>query len=198
MPYQDRVDYQVLSDEQLIFSFQSGDENAYTEIVNRYKDKLVNFVYRYTGNYDDAEDIVQDTMLKVYINKDLYREIARFSTWVYTIAINIAKTRLVRVQKYKTYSLSNINPEADEEFDLPDEAYLPDTDANAKIQSKYIQNALNRIPEKYKKLVILRDIEELSYEEICEITRLPMGTVKSRINRGREKLQKLLRHIYKE
>jgi RNA polymerase sigma-70 factor (ECF subfamily) len=198
MPYQDRVDYQVLSDEQLIFSFQSGDENAYTEIVNRYKDKLVNFVYRYTGNYDDAEDIVQDTMLKVYINKDLYREIARFSTWVYTIAINIAKTRLVRVQKYKTYSLSNINPEADEEFDLPDEAYLPDTDANSKIQSKYIQNALNRIPEKYKKLVILRDIEELSYEEICEITRLPMGTVKSRINRGREKLQKLLRHIYKE
>ena len=198
MPVKERVDYKVLTDEQLIFSFQGGDREAYTEIVNRYKDKLVNFIYRYTGNYDDAEDIVQDTMLKVYINKDLYREIARFSTWVYTIAINLAKTRIVRVQKYKTFSISNINPEADEEFDLPDEAFLPDIDANSMIQSKYIQEALNKIPEKYKKLVILRDIDDFSYEEICEITKIPMGTVKSRINRGREKLQKLLEHIYKE
>lgn len=198
MPYNERVDYKVSTDEQLIFSFQNGDENAYTKIVKRYKDKLVNFIYRYTGNFDDAEDIVQDTMLKVYINKELYREIARFSTWIYTIAINLAKTRLVHVQKHKTFSLSNINPEADEEFDLPDDAFLPDTDANSKIQSKYIQNALNKIPEKYRKLVILRDIEDLSYEEICDITALPMGTVKSRINRGREKLQKLLEHIYKE
>ena len=75
---------------------------------------------------------------------------------------------------------------------------MPDDVANAKFQEEIIQKALNSIPENYRKLVILRDVEEFSYEEICEMTGLPMGTVKSRINRGREKLQKLLSDIYKE
>jgi len=75
---------------------------------------------------------------------------------------------------------------------------LPDVNANSKFQEAYIQKALESIPENYRKLVVLRDVEEFSYEEICEMTGLPMGTVKSRINRGREKLQKLLKDIYRE
>jgi RNA polymerase sigma-70 factor (ECF subfamily) len=198
MPSKEGIEVAKLTDEELIFSFQAGNVDAYNEIVGRYKNRLINFVYRYVGNYDDSEDIVQDTLVKVYVSKHLYKEIAKFSTWVYTIAINLAKTKAIKKSKYKVFSLSQAYDEEDKDFDIPDEAVLPDTDADSMIQDKHIQKALSSIKEEYRKLVILRDVEDFSYEEICDMTGLPMGTVKSRINRGREKLQKLLKDIYKE
>ncbi len=198
IPSKEGVTVDKLSDEQLIYCFQEGDNNAYNEIVKRYKDRLVNFVYRYVGNYDDSEDIVQDTLVKVYVSKHLYKEVAKFSTWIYTIAINLTKTKLIKKQKYKVFSLSTAYDDEDKDFDIKDEAYLPDVNANSKFQEEHIQKALESIPENYRKLVVLRDVEEFSYEEICGMTGLPMGTVKSRINRGREKLQKLLKDIYRE
>jgi RNA polymerase sigma factor (sigma-70 family) len=198
MPAKPGVELEKFTDEELIQSFQEGDNNAYNEIVRRYKDRLVNFIFRYVGNYDDCEDIVQDTLVKVYVSKHLYKEIAKFSTWIYTIAINLAKTKVIKKQKYKVFSLSSAYDDDDKVFDIKDEAYLPDVEVNSKFSEAHIQKALNSIPENYRKLVILRDVEEFSYEEICEMTGLPMGTVKSRINRGREKLQKLLKDIYRE
>ncbi|HEY3251343.1 MAG TPA: sigma-70 family RNA polymerase sigma factor [Ignavibacteria bacterium] len=198
MPSGELINYKKLTDEELICKFQEGSTVAYTEIVYRYKDKLVNFVYRYVGNYDDCEDIAQDALVKVYTSKHLYKEIAKFSTWVYTIAINLAKTKAIKKQKMKTFSLSDAYDDEDKDFDIPDEAFTPDIDVNAKFLNQHIQNALNQINENYRELVILRDVEDLSYEEIVDITGLPMGTVKSRINRGREKLQELLKDIYKE
>ena len=198
MPSAEGIEYKKLTDEELIFRFQQGSADAYDEIVHRYKDKLVNFVYRYAGNYDDCEDIAQDTLIKVYTSKHLYKEIAKFSTWIYTIAINLAKTKVLKKQKMKTFSLSEAYDDEEKDFDIPDNAFTPDVDANSKFLSQHIQNALNQINENYRQLVVMRDIEELSYEEIVEITGLPMGTVKSRINRGREKLQELLKDIYKE
>jgi len=198
IPSKEGVTVDKLSDEELIYSFQEGDNNAYNEIVKRYKDRLINFVYRYVGNYDDSEDIVQDTLVKVYVSKHLYKEVAKFSTWIYTIAINLSKTKLIKKQKYKVYSLSTAYDDEEKDFDIKDEAYLPDVNANSKFQEAYIQKALESIPENYRKLVVLRDVEEFTYEEICEMTGLPMGTVKSRINRGREKLHNLLKDIYRE
>jgi RNA polymerase sigma-70 factor (ECF subfamily) len=198
MPSKEGVELKKLTDEELIFSFQEGNTDAYTEIVNRYKDKLTNFVYRYVGSYDECDDIVQDTFVKVYVSKHLYKEIAKFSTWIYTIAINLAKTKLIKKQKYKTFSISDAYDDEDKDFDIPDTAFTPDVDANSKFLSAHIQKALEQINENYRELVILRDIEDFSYEEIVEMTGLPMGTVKSRINRGREKLQELLKDIYKE
>ena len=198
IPSKEGVTIDKFTDEELIYRFQEGNNNAYNEIVRRYKDRLINFVYRYVGNYDDSEDIVQDTLVKVYVSKHLYKEVAKFSTWIYTIAINLAKTKLIKKQKYKVFSISTVYEDEEKDFDIKDEAYLPDVDANSKFQEAYIQKALESIPENYRKLVILRDVEDFSYEEICEMTGLPMGTVKSRINRGREKLQKLLQDIYRE
>ncbi|MGH2575720.1 MAG: RNA polymerase sigma factor [Ignavibacteria bacterium] len=192
------VDLKQLTDEQLILNFQNGDEEAYVEIVRRYKDKLSNFLYRYLGSFDDSQDIAQDTLIKVYVSKHLYKEIAKFSTWIYTIAINLAKTKTIKKQKYKVFSLNSAYEDEEKQFDIPDEAFSPETAVNGKIQNHYIQKALESIPESYRRLVILRDIEEFSYEEITEMTKLPMGTVKSRINRGREKLQKLLKDMFKE
>jgi RNA polymerase sigma factor (sigma-70 family) len=198
MPLDKGIDLVNLTDEELISNFQNGDEDAYSEIVKRYKDKLSNFLYRYVGNYDDSQDIAQDTLIKVYVSKHLYKEVAKFSTWIYTIAINLAKTKIIKKQRFKVLSLSISNENEERDFDIPDNAYAPDVNANGKIQDYYIQKALDSIPEKYKKLVVLRDIEDFSYEEICDITGLPMGTVKSRINRGREKLQELLKDIYED
>jgi len=82
----------VYSDEQLIGRFQSGDERAYVELVNRYKDRLLNFVFQFLGDIEQAEDVVQDTMLRLYEKKHYYKPIAKFSTWIYTIARNLANT----------------------------------------------------------------------------------------------------------
>ena len=83
-----------LSDEKLILRFQEGDINAYNELVKRYKDRLLNFVFRYFNNREQAEDVVQDTLIKLYTHASYYKNIAKFSTWIYTIAGNLAKTEL--------------------------------------------------------------------------------------------------------
>ena len=82
------------SDKELILRFQKGDELAYVELVNRYRDRLMNFVYRYVGTREEAEDIVQDTFVKLFQKKDYYRPISEFSTWIFTIASNLAKSFL--------------------------------------------------------------------------------------------------------
>ena len=84
----------IYTDEQLMARFQGGDEQAYIELVNRYRNKLLNFVYRYFSDFEISEDIVQDTMVKLYLKKHYYKEIAKFSTWLYTIAKNLAMTEL--------------------------------------------------------------------------------------------------------
>ena len=93
-----------LTDEQLIKKFQGGDVGAYNQIVYRYKDRLLNFIYRFLNDMDRSEDLVQDTLIKLYTHKDSYQEIAKFSTWIYTIASNLAKTELRKLKRRKTYS----------------------------------------------------------------------------------------------
>ena len=111
-------EYKSLTDEELIFEFQKEDVEAFNEIVFRYKDRLVNFLFRYTGNRDDSEDLAQDTFLKLYRSKHLYREIAKFSTWFYTIAINIAKTNLRKKSRHKAISLSSFDPEGEKDSNV--------------------------------------------------------------------------------
>lgn len=189
--------YKSLTDEQLIAEFQKEDIEAFNELVRRYKDKLVNFLYRYTGNRDESEDLAQDTFLKLYKSKHLYREIAKFSTWFYTIAINIAKTNSRKSKKYNSISISDYDPENEKDFDLVSDVRGPDVNSNAAIENQYIQDAINSLDEHFKEVIMLRDIQDFEYEEITKILNLPLGTVKSRINRGREKLKILLKDIYK-
>ena len=180
-----------LTDEQLIKKFQNGDIGAFNQIVYRYKDRLLNFVYRFVNDIDKSEDLTQDTFLKLYTHKDSYKEIAKFSTWLYTIAANLAKTELRKIKRRKTFSISDLSKD-DREFVISSEAIGPDDkDINSTFE-KNIQIALERLSVDFKTIIILRDIQELSYDEISKIMKLPIGTVKSRINRGRLKLQELL------
>ena len=179
------------TDEELIARFQEGDEQAYTELVNRYRDKLISFVYRFVNEFEKAEDIVQDTMLKLYTHKHYYRKIAKFSTWIYTIAGNLAKTELRKRGTRKEIRISQMGPE-DRDYELP--SVEPDTDevAQSEYIEKKIQAAIQKLPLHFRTVTILRDIQELSYEEISKIVDVPLGTVKSRINRARIQLQKEL------
>ena len=180
-----------LTDEQLIKKFQNGDIGAFNQIVHRYKDRLLNFIYRFVNDIDKSEDLTQDTFLKLYTHKDSYKEIAKFSTWLYTIAANLAKTELRKIKRRKTFSISDLSKD-DREFVISSEAIGPDDkDINSTFE-KNIQIALERLSVDFKTIIILRDIQELSYDEISKIMKLPIGTVKSRINRGRLKLQDLL------
>ena len=184
----------VYTDEQLIGRFQSGDEGAYIELVNRYKDRLINFVYQFLGDIEQAEDVVQDTMLKLYEKKHYYREIAKFSTWIYTIARNLANTELRKRKRRKTTNLSQMTRE-EREYDIP--AVQPNLDQN--LQNEFIreriQEAIKKLPEHSKSVIILRDIQELSYDDISNIVGVPLGTVKSRINRARLQLQAELQDL---
>ena len=189
--------YKGYTDEQLIAEFQQEKVEAFNEIVLRYKDKLINFLFRYTGSREEAEDLAQDTFLKLYKSKHLYKEIAKFSTWFYTIAINIAKTNLRKKKNYSSISISDFDPDGEKDFDLKADVLSPEDTAQAGIENEFIQNAINSLDDKFKEVIILRDIQDMDYEEIAEIMKLPLGTVKSRINRGREKLKELLQDIYK-
>ena len=184
----------VYTDEQLIARFQSGDERAYIELVNRYRDRLINFVYPFLGDFEQAEDVVQETMLKLYEKKHYYREIAKFSTWIYTIARNLANTELRKKKRRKTTYISRMTKD-DRQYDIP----AVQTDLNQNLQNEFIRDrihaAIKELPEHFKTVIILRDIQELSYDDISNIVGVPLGTVKSRINRARLQVQAELQDL---
>jgi len=191
-------DLTELSDEELIAEFQQNNTiKAFEILVQKYKNPLINFVYRFLGDYESCTDVVQETMIKFYRNKDSYQSIAKFSTWIYTIAGNLARTEYQRRRRRKIFSI-NAYGENNENYEIPDESYRPDVITDSGIKDKIIQKALLKVSKAYREAVILRDIQELSYEEIAEIMGITVGTVKSRINRGRAQLQKLLKNIYNE
>lgn len=188
-----------LTDEELILEFQQNDTpRAFEILVQRYKNPLANYVFRFIGDYEACLDIVQETMIKVFRYKNSYSSIAKFSTWIYTIAGNLARTEYQKRKKRKIFSINAFGENKDENYEIPDESYMPDQITDSGIKDEIIQKALLKVSDAYREVLILRDIDDMSYEEISEITGIAVGTVKSRINRGRAQLQKLLKDIYKE
>jgi RNA polymerase sigma-70 factor (ECF subfamily) len=180
------------SDEELIASFQNGNEQAYNELVRRYRNRLMTFVFRFVGDMESSEDIVQDTMVKVFTHKHYYKEIAKFSTWIYTIAGNLAKTELRKRKRRKVTLLSQMNTD-DRKYEIPSTELQSEDIVQGEYTERYIQKAILQLPLHFRTVVILRDIQELSYEEISKIVNVPLGTVKSRINRARLQLQQTLK-----
>ncbi len=185
------------SDEVLIGRFQQGDNYAFDLLVKRYKDPLINFIYRFLGSQTDAEDVLQETFLRLYKNKHYYKEIAKFSTWIYTIAGNLAKTELRKRRRRTFFSINQYGGE-DKDYDIPDDSSNPEQETNTQITDDIIQAAIERLSPKFKEVIILRDIQGFSYEEISEMIKVPLGTVKSRVNRARLKLQADLQHLMKD
>lgn len=174
--------------------FQQGDAEAYALLVQRYKDELTNFAQRFLLDRDEAEDVVQEAFVRVWRKRDSYTPTSRFSTWIYTIASNLAKTRLRRLSLRRFVRLGTAHADGPV-FDLPDDGAGPDGAADDTIREERIQEALKSLPVKFREVIVLRDIQQLSYEEIVAITGGAMGTVKSRINRARALLRDQLRDL---
>ena len=187
----------LYTDEMLISRFQSGDENAYVELVNRYKDKLTNFVFYFLKDEEHSEDIVQETFIRLYEKKHYYKEIAKFSTWIYTVARNLANTELRKKSRTKIMYLSQMSNHK-KDYDLKSSEPELNKNIENEFLMKEIHFAIDKLPENYKSVIILRDIQGLGYEQISNIVGVPLGTVKSRINRARLQLQVDLMDYKKE
>ena len=181
-----------LSDEKLILRFQEGDINAYNELVKRYKDRLFNFVLRYFNNAEQAEDVVQDTLIKLYTHASYYKNVAKFSTWIFTIAKNNALTELRKNKRKQTDSLWTDDGKV---IDINSKEESLESKVQNEIAIDQLNKFLDEIPENFRMAVVLRDFQELSYEEISTILEIPIGTIKSRINRGRIQLAEKMKHF---
>jgi RNA polymerase sigma-70 factor (ECF subfamily) len=174
-------------------------EEGFRQLMRHYKDDLVNFAYRFVGSYDDAVDVAQETFIRVYRFIETFQRGARLRTWLFAIARNVALSMLEERKRRATLPLVETDDEGEEhQRDVPDQTYVPDRAVDSTIIAQRIQEALMKLPAVFREAVILRDIEGLTYEEIAEVCNVELGTVKSRINRGRTMLQELLRELYEE
>ena len=191
----DVYDKLTATDELLFSQVQREDMHAFDMIVSRYKTRLYNCVYRMVNNAENAEDLVQETFLRVYKNRHNYQATSNFSTWIYTIALNLARSELRKRKRRQFFSLNSSTYEDSntEGFDLPDTSAGPSEHLEHSELGRAIQKAIDQLPIKYRTVIILRDVQELSYEQISEILACPTGTVKSRVNRARIRLQEMLR-----
>lgn len=182
-----------LSDEDVMEKLQSGVLEAFDLIVHRYKDRLHNFLFRYTHNHEDCEDLVQETFLRVYRSRYSYQRIAKLSTWIYTIALNLAKSMYKKKQRMSLISIHADESDPDDrEMEIIDTNILQDDTLHLKDSMNELEKALAELNDDFREVIVLRDIQQLTYEEISEITGTAMGTVKSRINRARSQLQELI------
>ena len=182
-----------IKDEVLIRRFQDGDNSAFEVLLSRYKERIYNFIYRFVYDVDLAQDLTQDTFLKLFTHKNSYKEIAKFSTWLYTIAQNLAFTELRKKTRRKTYAVSDLSKK-DREFSISsNDNVIHDKESSVQDFDIMMMNCLHKLSEEFQTMIILRDFQELSYDVISRIMEIPVGTVKSRINRGRIKLVALLK-----
>ena len=172
-----------------------GDQNAFCEIVELYKDKVFQICFRMLGNRHEAEDLAQEAFVRAFINIHSFNIQMKFSTWLYRIATNLCIDRLRK--KKPDYHLDaevagtdglNMYSQIAADIMMPEEVL-----ESLELQES-IQGAISKLPEKYRSVIVLKYIEELSLKEVSEILDIPVGTVKTRIHRGREALRKQLRH----
>jgi len=192
-----RAKWKDHTDEELMLRVQDGDTDCYDVLVERYKIRLFNYLYRLTGNRDEAEEIAQEAFVKAYIHADKYKTIAKFSTWLYTIATNLVRNRVRSrsraPQLISLWTRGWNDSEEERAIEIEDNTRrTPDEEINDAELSGIINRAIAGIPEKYRESFVLREINELSYEEIAAVTGLKLGTVRSRINRARNYFRQLV------
>lgn len=187
------------SDSQLVRRLRERDEQAFRELVTEHRDKVYNLTFRMLGNRAEAEDLAQEVFITVFKTIDSFREEAKLSTWLYRVAVNHCKNRikyLARRHQRDQDQLDERNEAAATHATPSIPMPRPDRAMEGAQLERVLQEAITELDEDHRVVVVLRDIEDLSIEEICEITGLPDGTVKSRLHRARLALRKkVTRHL---
>jgi len=182
----------------LVRRLQQRDERAFEEIVRLYQHKVFNLLYRMLGNSDEAEEVAQEVFVTVFKAIDSFRGEAKFSTWLYRIAANHSKNRLKYLGRRSYKSTGELDEAAEREAqDAQPSSMRPHVDGpDAVLEGleleRAVQSGIAKLEEEHRVLIILRDVEDLSYEEIAAITGLELGTVKSRLHRARLQLKEHL------
>ena len=182
----------------------SGDAVAWEEIVQRYNRRIYNICYRFAGSPDDAQDLTQDVFIKMYRTLNSYDvERGAFMTWVTTITRNLLVDHFRKSKQDRmTYSLDSAPSEHEDAMPLseqiPDKTAPPDSRVHNRETRETIHRALQKLSPDLREAVILRDLQDMDYREIATILKVPEGTVKSRINRGRAELARLLQRTYRQ
>ncbi|PWW20010.1 RNA polymerase sigma (SigW) subunit [Cytobacillus oceanisediminis] len=173
-----------------------GDQDAYADVVEIYKDKVFQICYRMLGNRHEAEDIAQEAFLRAYVNISSFNIELKFSTWLYRIATNLCIDR-IRKKKPDYYLDAEVagTDGLNMYSQIASDTRLPEDDVESLELQETIQREISKLPEKYRSVIVLKYIEELSLNEISETLDLPLGTVKTRIHRGREALRNQLRYV---
>jgi RNA polymerase sigma-70 factor, ECF subfamily len=182
----------------LLKRLRDRDERAFRELLESHRDRVFNICFRMLGHRHEAEDVAQEVFITVFKTIETFREEAKFSTWLYRVAVNHCKNRI----KYLSRRHDRDRDELDEGSNGPNGAIgapapsAPDRALEGAQMEKLMQEAIASLEDDQRVVVVLRDVEDLSIEEICEITGLPDGTVKSRLHRARLVLRKRLqRHV---
>jgi len=188
------------TDNSLVRDFISGNDAAFAQLVARYKDALTNYVNMMIGDYDTAVDLCQETFLRVYRNISRYSNLYQFSTWIYRIATNLAidelryRRRRGRVFYRNIWGQRQSTDKAVFESEIADSRRSPRDEILRKESSRVLGDAIRSLPKKYRTAFIMREVQELPYETISKILKCSPGTIKSRLHRARDLLQRKLEH----
>lgn len=190
------VNQKKLEDHKLINLARQGDQKAFESLLNKYRNLVYHVMIKMVGNSQEAEDLSQEAFIKAFNALATFNEEFAFSTWLMKIATNNCIDYL-RKKKLKVFSINEPIQYKDEElqYEIPDQEMTADRKMLAEERSRFINNAIQSLPPRYRHVILLRHKEEKSYEEIAEILNLPLGTVKARIFRAREMLNKKIKNL---
>lgn len=185
-----------MEDGDVVAAFLGGEERAFQELVSRYQTRLLNFIYRTISDREKAEDLVQEVFIRVYRHIGRFDRSKKFSTWIYTIASNLAKNELRNRSRNPLVlfqSLKKNSPQEDERpLQFEDSANRPDDLYRKRHLRELVEESVSKLPAHHREVFVLRELEGKSYEEIAEITHTNLGTVKSRLNRARTSFADLI------
>ncbi|MGH9832666.1 MAG: sigma-70 family RNA polymerase sigma factor [Blastocatellia bacterium] len=191
------ISVEEMDDHQLLAATLTGEETAFAELTRRYRNQITNYVYRMLNDYDRAVDLAQETFVRVYMSAERYQATYSFSTYIYRIAHNLAISELRQRKRRRLIPLPTFFSDKDNEemeVEIEDRKQVMADDAMiGNERQRAVAKAIASLPEKYRAALVLCHLEDKSYEEISEILGLPVGTVKSRINRARNLLKEKLR-----
>ena len=171
-----------MDDEELLIKAISANKEAFGQLVDRYKDKIIRLAFRFSRNYRDAEDIAQEVFIRAYLNLRSFKIESKISTWLYRITCNTAINYMRKRKKAVDYDrIRRFNPSDNASHNITE-----------KEKKDMIEKAIERLPVKLQLALVLREYEDLSYKEIAEVLNCSIGTVESRIKRARDKLKVLI------